>query len=415
MRRMIDDFEERQRILKQFHDESDHRNKKNIYKRIIDRYWWNDLYDDAQKYVKICSQCQMRNSIKKEEAFHFIWVTFLWKKIEMNIVHMLSNKKKYYLIVVRDDFFEWAKTRVLFEAKAWRMTKFLWKNVICRHDCFEKLIVNDEFENKEIFDEFVQRYRIKKMITSNYHFQINEMIKRNHKSLFDALSKMSDEELKNWINNFHVVFWADRFIVKFIIDLISFYLQCDNESMLSIELKISIWRILSWQKIHIIEDLLTMRAWQLQRRNENMNEAKNLLKRMRKQNKKYFDSKHFTTNKNINKNDFVLFHDIQHENDRSINRKLKYKWRESFRIKKIIQDKKIYLLQKLDETDLIEIFVENKTKKFHQKQILKISSFISSNSIMNDHEFINEKNVMKKIFDFQFLMFKEWSFAIIIS
>jgi hypothetical protein len=38
MRRVIDDFEERQRILKQFHDENDHRNKKNIYKRIIDRY-----------------------------------------------------------------------------------------------------------------------------------------------------------------------------------------------------------------------------------------------------------------------------------------------------------------------------------------------------------------------------------------
>ncbi len=62
--------------------------------------------------------------------------------------------------------------------------------------------------------------------------------------------------------------------------------------------------------IHIIEDLLIMRTRQLQRRNENMNEAKNLLKRMQKQNKKYFDSKHFTTNKNINKNDFVFFHDI---------------------------------------------------------------------------------------------------------
>jgi hypothetical protein len=135
---------------------------------------------------------------------------------------------------------------------------------------------------------------------------------------------------------------------------------------------------------------------------------------MRKQNKKYFDLKHFTTNKNINKNDFVFFHDIQHKNDRSINRKLKYKWRKSFRIKKIIQDKRIYLLQKLDEIDLIEIFVENKIKKFHQKQILKISSFISSNSIMNDHEFIDENDVMKKIFDFQFLMFEEWSFAMII-
>jgi hypothetical protein len=253
------------------------------------------------------------------------------------------------------------------------------------------------------------------MITLNYHFQINEMIKRSHKFLFNALFKMFDEELKNWMNNLHVVFWANRFIVKFIIDLISFYFQCDNESMLSIKLKMFIWRILFWQKIHIIENLLTMRTRQLQKRDENMKKIKNLLKRMRKQNKKYFDSKHFTTNKNIKKNDLVLFHDTQHENDRSINRKLKYKWRKSFRIKKIIQNKKIYLLQKFDEIDLIEIFVENKIKKFHQRQNLKISSSVSSNSIMNDHEFINENDVMKKIFDFQSLMFKEWLFAMIIS
>jgi hypothetical protein len=415
MKRVIDDLEERQRILKQLHDESDHRDKEDIYRRIIDRYWWDNLYDDSQKYVKTCSQCQMRNSIKEEKAFHFIWMILLWKKVEVNIVHMSSNKEKHYLIVARDDFFEWTETRALFEAKAWRVAKFLWKDVICRHDCFEKLTINDDFENKKVLEKLVKRYRIKKMITSDYHSQINEMIKRNHKFLFDALFKMFDEKLKNWMNNLHVVFWADRFIVKFITDLISFYLQCDNESMLSIELEISIWRILFWQKIHTIEDLLTMRARQLQRRNENMNETKNLLKRMRKQDKKYFDSKHFTTDKNINKNDLVLLHDTQHENDRSINRKLKYKWRRSFRVKEVIQNKEIYFLQKLDEIDLAEIFVENKIKKFHQKQSLKISSSVFSNFVMNDHEFIDENDVMKKIFDSQFLMFEEWSFAMIIS
>jgi hypothetical protein len=240
------------------------------------------------------------------------------------------------------------------------------------------------------------------------------MIEKNHKFLFDALFKMSDEKLENWMNNFHVVFWANRFTVKFITDLISFYLQCDNESMLSIELKISIWRILFWQKIHIIENLSTLRTRQLQRRNENMNEAKDLLKRMRKQDKKYFDSKHFTTNKNINKNDLVLLHDIQHENDRNINRKLKYRWRKLFRVKEIIQNKEIYLLQKLDEIDLIEIFVENRIKKFHQRQNLKISSSVFSNLVMNDHEFINENDVMKKIFDSQSLIFEKWSLAMII-
>jgi hypothetical protein len=149
------------------------------------------------------------------------------------------------------------------------------------------------------------------------------------------------------VNNLDVVLWINDFTVKFIIDLTSFYLQCDNESMLLIELKISIWRILSWQEIYIIEDLLTMRTRQLQRRNENINETKNLLKRMRKQNKKYFDLKHFATNKNINKNDLVFLHDIQHENDQSVNRKLKYKWRKSFRIKKIIQNKKFIFCKSL--------------------------------------------------------------------
>jgi hypothetical protein len=132
-------------------------------------------------------------------------MTLLWEKVEVNIVHMSSNKEKHYLIVARDDFSEWAEARVLSEAKAWRMTKFLWEDVICRHDCFEKLTVNDDSENKEVFEKLVKRYRIKKMITSDYHFQINEMIKRSHKSLFDALFKMFNEQLESWMNNLHVV------------------------------------------------------------------------------------------------------------------------------------------------------------------------------------------------------------------
>jgi hypothetical protein len=68
-----------------------------------------------------------------------------------------------------------------------------------------------------------------------------------------------------------------------------------------------------------------MRARQLQKRNENMNEARDLLKRMRKQRKEYFDAEHFTIDKKINKSDLMLLHDTQHENDRSINRKLKYR------------------------------------------------------------------------------------------
>ncbi len=57
--------------------------------------------------------------------------------------------------------------------------------------------MNDDFKNKKIFKKLVKRYQIKKMITLNYHSQNNEIIKKNHKFLFDALFKMFDEKLEN--------------------------------------------------------------------------------------------------------------------------------------------------------------------------------------------------------------------------
>jgi hypothetical protein len=67
--------------------------------------------------------------------------------------------------------------------------------------------------------------------------------------------------------------------------------------------------------MRIIENLLIMRARQLQKRNDDMKKAKVLIKRMRKEKTENFDSEYIAADKNINKNDFVLFHDTQHEND----------------------------------------------------------------------------------------------------
>ncbi len=65
--------------------------------------------------------------------------------------------------------------------------------------------MNDDSENKKILEKLVKRYQIRKMITSNYHSQINEMIKKDHKSLFNVLFKMFDEKLENCVNNFSIV------------------------------------------------------------------------------------------------------------------------------------------------------------------------------------------------------------------
>ena len=68
-----------------------------------------------------------------------------------------------------------------------------------------------------------------------------------------------------------------------------------------------------------------MRARQLKRRNEDLEKVKNMLERMRRQEKKMFDSAHEMRDEELKNEDLILLHDIQHMHDRSSNKKLKYK------------------------------------------------------------------------------------------
>jgi hypothetical protein len=90
-----------------------------------------------------------------------------------------------------------------------------------------------------------------------------------------------------------------------------------------------------------------MRTRQLQKKDENMNEAKNLLKRMRKQDKKYFNSKHFTTIKNINKNDLVFFHNTQHEMIEALIASLNINNEDRFELKKLFKIRKFIFCKSL--------------------------------------------------------------------
>lgn len=118
------------------------------------------------------------------------------------------------------------------------------------------------------------------------------MIERGHKPLVDALSKMSDGGSTNWVRNLPAVLWADRSTVHTSTGLTPYYISCGNEPILLIKLEIPTWRILPWNDVHTTSDLLAMRARQLQRRDEDLEEAVPHLQRMRLEKKERYDGKH---------------------------------------------------------------------------------------------------------------------------
>ena len=74
------------------------------------------------------------------------------------------------------------------------MIQFFYENVICRHEVFEKLTKNESSKNQDFLKKLITKYDNERVMTSTYHSQVNEMIKRDHRFIFDALFKMMKKE-----------------------------------------------------------------------------------------------------------------------------------------------------------------------------------------------------------------------------
>ena len=196
------------------------------------------------------------------------------------------------LIVIRNDLTNWIKTCALFNLKTKIVAKFLWENIICCFECFESTVINKNLKNKTIIKKLLNRYRVRIKLISIYYASINEIIKKEYRSLMNVLSKLTENKVKRWFQYFHAMLWTDRITVRNFTDIIFFRLLYEHDTVLLIEIEYSIWYMMNWNKIQNIEDLLAMRVRQLQKRNENLKETALHLRRMRKQNKKLFDDKY---------------------------------------------------------------------------------------------------------------------------
>ena len=227
--------------------------------------------------------------------------------------------------------------------------------------------MNENFENKIVTKELLNRYRIRIKLTSTYYASINEMIEKEHRLLINVLLKLIKNKIGRWFQHFHAMLWTDRIIICDFTDVILFRLLYEHDAILLIEIEYSTWHIMNWNKIRSIEDLLAMRVKQLQRRDENFKEAALHLRRMKEQNKELFDDKHQLRKIFLNADDLMLKHDIKLDNKHDF--KFVFRWDESFRIQHTDSMKNIYILKEMNETRLERIYADNWLKRFKTKNV----------------------------------------------
>ena len=71
------------------------------------------------------------------------------------------------------------------------------------------MVIDRESENKRFVTVFTEKYSIERVQVSAYYPAANGMVEQGHKPIVDALAKMTDSGLGNWVRNLPLVLFAD--------------------------------------------------------------------------------------------------------------------------------------------------------------------------------------------------------------
>jgi transposase InsO family protein len=373
-RRVIGLRQQRWEIIKALHDDIGHRGKDATFQQVRRRYQWKGMYDDVADYCRTCEECQRRSRVRQEEPLHPTWSMVVFQKVGVDVVYMPESKEGFkYIVFARDDLSGWVEGRAITENTAAQVAKFLFEDVITRHGCPERIVVDGGPENKKVAQALLEHYKIGRTLVSPYHPQANGLVERGHAPIVDAISKYSDKA-EHWPRHLHLALWADRISVRRSTGYTAFEMVYGRDCLLPIDFSIASWSIVDWEgEIRTREDLILARMRQLDEKNLTQIMAAEKLEASRKANKEWFDShkRLRSDNQQLKIGDLVLQHQTLGPGTRKLSKKLENRWKGPYRIAEIPPDSTYYVLEELDGTRLRERTIAgNRIKKFFPRSDL---------------------------------------------
>lgn len=368
-RRVVGLQEQKLKIIQELHDEIGHRGKKNTFDQISRRYQWKGLYEDVANYVKSCEECQRRARVRYEEPLHPTWSILVWEKVGIDVVHMPPSEGFGYIVFARDDLSGWVEGRAIRAANSKNVAKFIYEDIICRHGCPQRIVMDGGSENMDLTRDLLEHYRIRRTIVSAYHPQANGLVERGHDSIVNSLSKYSKS---NWKQYLPLALWADRVSVRRSTGYSAFELVYGRECLLPVQFSVMSWNMVDWEEVHTREELLLARMRQLDEKTLTEAQAAKNLYNSRKANKAYFDQHKRLRGERqqLQVGDLVLLHNTKKLKTYSSRDKLDDNWFGPYRIWEIAGDSTFYRLEELDGTHLAANFAGNRLKKFFIRETL---------------------------------------------
>ncbi|XP_042944673.1 uncharacterized protein K02A2.6-like [Carya illinoinensis] len=166
-------------------------------------YYWPNALRDAREFTKRCAKCQNYAPTSHAPLEELASITASWPFTQWGVDLVGSfppgEGDVKFMIVAVNYFTKWAKAEQLATITGKAVTKFLWKNVVCRFGIPHSIITdNGRKFDSDHYREWCAELRIKAKYSSPGHPQANGQAEVTNKALLSILKKKVAEKKGDW-------------------------------------------------------------------------------------------------------------------------------------------------------------------------------------------------------------------------
>jgi hypothetical protein len=207
-------------VLSQAHDDllSAHKGIQKTYEYVRDRYYWVNMLNDCEIYVKSCVTCQQFDnpSVAMKPKYPVLSLPIAaapWERVAVDIVGPLhaSSRGNKYIIVFTDYLTRWVEAFPIATQDALTIAKILITEIICRYGSPKILLSNRGAAFlSELSKQVYELMKIHKVNTSSYHPQCNGLVERFNGTLVRMLKKYVSTQQLEWDIYIPMCLWSYR-------------------------------------------------------------------------------------------------------------------------------------------------------------------------------------------------------------
>lgn len=320
---VINDVNRRLEIIQQAHDGLGHKGFFSTNAQVRDRFWWPAMEEDIKWFVETCHECQTRQTLRLKIPPKVPAIPTLFQRAHIDTMLMPKVGRLRYLVQARCALTSYPEWRALADENGANIGKFIFEEILCRWGYVEEIVTDNGKQYISALNWLSATYGINHIRISGYNSQANGIVERKHFDVRESILKMVHNEVNKWPTVVHSVFWAERVTVKRSTGMSPYQMAHGIEPVLPFDLAEATYLTKALQPWMSTEDLIEVRARQLQKRPEDLEAMAQRMKIARMNSVKEFEKRFANTihDYNITPGTLVLIRNTRIEKE--LNRKAK--------------------------------------------------------------------------------------------